>query len=81
MRSQGTLFFSTTRPGYVRAQLYDAFGRRVRTLMDEPNAKPGRFTLKMDGRSDRGDRLPAGMYFYRVEASEGRLGGRFVIIQ
>jgi hypothetical protein len=80
MRSEGTLFFSTTRPGAVLAEVFDASGRRVRTLMNEATVKPGRFALKLDGHGERGGRLQAGMYFYRIQAAEGRLGGRFVIV-
>jgi parallel beta-helix repeat protein len=81
MRARGTLFFAITRPGAVLAEVFDASGRRVRTLVNEPNARPGRFALELDGRGDHGERLPAGLYFYRLNAAEGRLGGRIVIVR
>jgi hypothetical protein len=65
----------------VLAEIFDAGGRRVRTLMNDAKAEPGRFALRLDGRGERGDRLAAGMYFYRIVAGEGRLGGRFVIVR
>ncbi len=41
----------------------------------------GYHDLTFDGRSDRGDRLPAGVYFYRVSGTDGTSEGRFVIVR
>jgi hypothetical protein len=81
MRGQGVLRFSLTRQGPVRAHLYDALGRRVKTLIDEDSVKPGSFSLHVDGTDDRRNRLAAGVYFYRIEAREGVLRGRVALIK
>ena len=39
----------------------------------------GRHPLRFEAHHG-GRRLAAGMYFYRLDAAEGRLGGRFVIL-
>jgi len=75
------LHLSLTRPGRVRADLYDASGRLVRALHDEPDMAPGLHRLPVDGRSDRGDPLASGMYFLRVQAAERSAVVRFVLVR
>ena len=79
-RPSATLRLALTKAGAVRARLYDVRGRMVRTLADDSNLAPGRHVFAVDGRDDRGARLPAGVYYYRVEASEGVRSGSFVIV-
>jgi hypothetical protein len=78
-RGAGVLHFTLTQSGFVQAHLYDALGRRVRTLVDERDAKAGNFSVRLD--RSVGQKLEAGVYFYRVLASEGELTGRVVLIQ
>jgi hypothetical protein len=59
--------------------LYDLAGRMVRRLLDDADAPTGEHLLAVDGRGGQGERLRAGMYFYRIRAMEGTSGGRFVI--
>ena len=58
-------------PGMVpqRVEIYDSRGRRVRTL---PRTSSARGRLAWDGRDETGSRVPGGLYFVRVEASDGR---------
>jgi hypothetical protein len=56
--------------GPVLLEIFDLGGRRVRTLWDGPGA-PRR--IDWDGRDDRGERVPSGIYLGRM-----RLGGRSV---
>jgi hypothetical protein len=79
--SAATLQFTTTRRGAVRADLFDASGRRVKELLDESDMAPGLHTLNVDGRSERGDRLGAGVYFYRLQATERSVVGRLVFVR
>jgi parallel beta-helix repeat protein len=80
-RSDATLQLSLTSRGPVRAELYDASGRLVRRLLDDPDMAPGLHRLHVDGRADRGDRLEAGLYFYRVLAAGRSATGRFVLVR
>lgn len=67
-RERTALSFSLDRPADVRLAIYDAAGRRVRTLADGPRpAGPG--SADWDGRDDTGRRVAAGVYFARLEAS------------
>ena len=75
--NQPNPFSATTRIPIVmprsadaRVTVYDARGRRVRTLAD------GRFgegltPLTWDGRDDSGSLLPSGVYFVRLEPNQG----------
>jgi hypothetical protein len=51
----------------VRLSVFDATGRRVRTLVDERQAA-GEYSVGFDGRDDRGAGLASGVYFYRLQA-------------
>lgn len=53
--------------GKIRLTIYDLLGRTVRILVDQ-NQAAGDYSLDWDGRDGRGDRVEAGIYFYRMEA-------------
>ncbi len=65
-----TILFTVEREGPVAIAVYDLAGRKVRTLTDQSYA-PGRHSVVWDGASDTGERMPSGMYLYRLE-TEGR---------
>ena len=79
LTNEGWLTFTTTRPGRVRVSLFDLHGRLIRRVMDERTIASGYHDVRIDAWSDRGARLPSGVYFYRVEAPEGVATGRFAI--
>jgi len=59
-----------SRPGRLRAEIYDAFGRRVATVLDRAETS-GRMTLTWDGRDARGASVRAGAYYLRVAHEDG----------
>jgi hypothetical protein len=65
----GTLVISTDRSESVRVDVFDAAGRRVRTLLDR-GVQPGRLQLEWDGRSSSGRAVAAGTYLVRMQAGE-----------
>jgi hypothetical protein len=67
-------------PGPVRIALYDALGRHVRTLVDEPLAA-GRTTWTWDGRDAAGRPAPRGVYFARLTGPFGVHTARIVSLQ
>lgn len=79
--ADATLHLSLTRRGPVRVDLFDASGRLVRNLLDDPDMAPGSHLLRVDGRGGRGDRLGSGVYFYRVQAAERSAVGRYVLVR
>ena len=64
----------------MSADLFDTGGRRVRRLIDRAWLPAGRHAVNLDPRDDSGRRLSAGVYFYRIEAAEGVLNGRVILV-
>ncbi len=71
---------STTRPGFLSVRLFDVQGRLVRVLMDRRDAAAGRYPLLLSAGASNGT-LASGVYFYSVEAGEGHLDGRVVVLK
>ena len=61
--------------GRVRLLLYDALGRQVRTLLDEPLA-PGRHEVHVDVSG-----LASGVYHYQLRAGDTRASGRMTVVR
>lgn len=53
--------------GAVQIVIYNLLGETVQTLVDETQPA-GAYTLRWEGRNDRGQALPSGMYFLRMSA-------------
>lgn len=49
-------------------QVFDATGRRIRTLLSAGRALPANRLLTWDGSDDSGKRVSSGVYFFRLEA-------------
>jgi YVTN family beta-propeller protein len=64
----------------VTLVIYDASGRRVRTLVD--TALPAAFyRAEWDGRNDEGRRLSSGVYFYRLNAGRFTKTRKLVLLR
>jgi hypothetical protein len=72
--------FDLPAPTAVRAALYDASGRLVRTLADE--ALPaGRHERAWDRRDLSGRAVPSGIFFLRLDAGAYRSSQKLVVIR
>jgi len=71
LNPEATLTYTTSRVGFVRIDMFDIQGRLVRRLVDAPAMAAGTHEAKIDGRGDRGERLPSGVYYIRGTSSEG----------
>jgi hypothetical protein len=81
LRTASTLRFATSRPGRLRVEILDLAGRRVRQLIDEPQAATGVHQLSVSRGAGRdGPALGPGVYFYRVADVDGIRSGRFVVL-
>lgn len=58
--------FTVERRGHALLRVHDASGRVVRTLLDE-EIGPGERLITWDGRTDGGQRAPAGIYLLSLE--------------
>lgn len=79
-RPGGTMRFGAGSGGRVRADLFDAGGRRVRTLADRV-AAAGDLVLAWDGRDDAGTAVPPGVYFVRVTTAQVATRARLVLLR
>jgi hypothetical protein len=77
----GTLTFHTARAGTVSIKLFDIRGRLVRRLLEAQSLGEGSHEVLIDGRGEAGRPLASGMYFYRVEAPDGDVTGRFAVLK
>jgi YD repeat-containing protein len=77
-RETTRLLFSLDGDRAVSLQVFDAAGRRVRSLVDGM-LPPGYHAVPFDMHDDTGVRLPSGVYFFRL-GSDGRAAtGRVVL--
>ena len=65
------LAFSLPEAAHASLDIFDARGRRVRRLLDEPRTA-GVFTINWDGRDDAGHTLPGGVYLARMNTASGQ---------
>jgi flagellar hook assembly protein FlgD len=68
--SSATIRFALGLAQPVALSIYDAGGRLVRTLLRGPLAA-GPHTLAWPGTDAHGNPVPAGVYFYRLDADGG----------
>jgi hypothetical protein len=66
--------------GRWQVTLYDAQGRRLRTLADGWQLA-GRQELRWDGRSEHGAALGSGLYFVRVSGPAGSVSGKLLLLK
>ncbi|HSQ60997.1 MAG TPA: S8 family serine peptidase, partial [Acidobacteriota bacterium] len=71
--------FALASEGTVRLLLFDAAGRRVRSLVEGARSA-GRHAVAWDGRRDDGTPLPAGVYLARLESSGTVLTTKVILI-
>lgn len=74
MTGAGKIFFSLENgQARIHGQVFDVSGRVVRDL-GETVVGPGSHALEWDGRSDVGSPVGTGIYFFRIEATNGFQG-------
>jgi flagellar hook assembly protein FlgD len=60
--------------------VYDATGRRVRTLLDEDQPAGAR-DVTWNGQDDRGNPVASGVYFYKMTAGKFSQTRRMVLLK
>jgi hypothetical protein len=81
MNPAGVLTFSTSRSGFLRVSLYDATGKRVRTLVDRKSAPASLYQIPIDARDAAGKALASGVYFFKIETPGDVQSGRAVVLK
>ncbi len=80
MRSRATFSVTLPRPGPLRIDLYDAAGRRLRTVWDEKWTAAGRHDLPLEAGTRSGAALAPGIYMARAQTRSETVTQRFVVI-
>jgi flagellar hook assembly protein FlgD len=73
------LAFELPEPVLVHAEVYDAGGRLVRILADDL-VPAGRHQRAWDRRDEQGTRVPAGIYFIRLDAGANQSRQKVVVV-
>ncbi|MFQ5570719.1 MAG: T9SS type A sorting domain-containing protein [Rhodothermales bacterium] len=68
-RESTTITYEVKQPGPVTVTVYDALGRKVKTLVDAQQV-PGSHAVTWDGRDAGGQAVAAGIYFYRLRLGD-----------
>jgi YVTN family beta-propeller protein len=79
-RGLTAIAFSLPRQDRVTLRLFDASGRAVRTLLEEPRLA-GVHEVTWDGRNEAGHEVAAGTYFYRIKAGRYTDVRRLVLVR
>jgi hypothetical protein len=72
--------YHINRAGYVRLSVYSPEGRLVRHIVDGDVA-PGSHSATWDGTDSFGNRMPSGVYYYRLAAGEGVVTGKMMLLR
>jgi hypothetical protein len=64
-----TIAYTLTRRSRVTVEIYNALGRRVRTLVDREES-PGSHSIVWNGTDEKGNPVSSGVYLYRFRAGE-----------
>jgi hypothetical protein len=72
--------FSLSQPGHAELSISNILGQQVYSWSDEID-RPGPVALRWNGKSNQGNDLPSGIYFYRLRTSEGELTRQLMLLR
>ena len=75
-----TIEYHLAADGWVSLTIFNALGQKVRTLVNR-SQPAGSYRIQWDGKNDRGQRLPSGLYYYQLRTQESVLTRRMVLIR
>lgn len=81
LHADGTIWFTTDREERVTMSVYDLRGRLVWRPMEGTFLSPGRHEIRADETDAHGNRLPAGVYFLRIESASSTRRGPLIVLQ
>jgi hypothetical protein len=64
-----TIKYDLADAGRVELRIYNMVGQVIRTLVNE-RQNPGRYSIRWDGKDDRGLSVSSGIYFYRLTSEK-----------
>jgi hypothetical protein len=72
--------FRLMRSGDIKLEVYNILGRKVKTLA-RGRFEAGRHAVIWDGRDQSGKPVASGVYFYRLESSQGNLSRKMILLK
>jgi hypothetical protein len=79
IQSGASVRFALPTTGPVKLQVFGTDGRVVRTLL-EGEQSAGSHEIRWDGAGQNGERVPAGVYYYRLETDGGTLASKAIVV-
>lgn len=65
---------------FTRLEIYNLLGQKVRTIVAE-NELPGEYQVQWDGRDDRGNLLPTGIYLCQLQTGKQKAVQKIAFIK
>ena len=76
-----TIQFDLAANGRVQLRIYDAAGRKVRTLLDAEMPAGWNRSVAWNGLDDGGRKAPTGVYLYRLDAADLSITKKMVLMK
>ena len=80
MKKNTMIYYTLPTEGNVTLKLYNLLGQEVRTLVNG-RQKAGFHSVTFDAKNSQGNRLPQGVYFYRLSAGERSLTRKITLLR
>lgn len=61
-----SLDYQIAQPGHVKLKIFNSLGQMVKILVDK-RQMPGKYDIVWNGLNQSGNKVPSGIYFYRLE--------------
>lgn len=81
VRASATIEYTLSGASQLEITVFDAQGRAVRLLDRDLARSPGTHRVEWDGRDEAGSHVASGVYWWRVQATEGTAIGRMVLVR
>ncbi len=79
-RDGTAMAFSLPKPARTKIAVYNVAGRVIATVVDRQFPE-GRHSIEWNGRDSAGRRVPAGIYFYRIEAGDYTSTKKMIVLR
>jgi hypothetical protein len=76
-----TIRFDLPKEGVVTMEIFNVLGVRVRSLVSGVTFNAGTFMITWDGRDDRGQVVPSGIYLYRISTGDFHAAKRMTLLK